>query len=49
MASLQENKEVLNELSVENGEEEELDGVEEGDLKDPAKKKKKKKKKKKTG
>lgn len=34
---------------VENGEEEDVDAVEEGETKDPAKKKKKKKKKKKTG
>ncbi|XP_049866145.1 methionine aminopeptidase 2 isoform X1 [Pectinophora gossypiella] len=48
MASTKKVEEIVNDDVVENGDDEEVDGVEEGDAKDPAKKKKKKKKKKKT-
>ncbi|KAL0840476.1 hypothetical protein ABMA28_015722 [Loxostege sticticalis] len=48
MAAVKSSEEINKEELVENGEEEELDAVEEGENKDPAKKKKKKKKKKKT-
>ncbi|KAJ8732136.1 hypothetical protein PYW08_014866 [Mythimna loreyi] len=47
MAALKKDEELITNDSVENGEDEELDAVEEGETKDPAKKKKKKKKKKK--
>ncbi|KAJ8732646.1 hypothetical protein PYW07_015245 [Mythimna separata] len=47
MAALKKDEELITNDAVENGEEEELDAVEEGETKDPAKKKKKKKKKKK--
>lgn len=49
MAAVKSLEEVNKEELIENGEEEELDAVEDGETKDPAKKKKKKKKKKKTG
>lgn len=49
MAAVKSLEEINKEDHVENGEEEELDAVEENENKDPAKKKKKKKKKKKTG
>ncbi|XP_028161761.1 methionine aminopeptidase 2 [Ostrinia furnacalis] len=48
MAAVKTTEEINKEDVVENGEEEELDTVEDGENKDPAKKKKKKKKKKKT-
>lgn len=47
MAALKKDEELITNDAVENGEDEELDAVEEGETKDPAKKKKKKKKKKK--
>lgn len=49
MAALKKDEELITNDAVENGEDEELDAVEEGETKDPAKKKKKKKKKKKAG
>lgn len=49
MASVQKSDKDLKDETAEIGEDEEVDGVEEGENKDPAKKKKKKKKKKKTG
>ncbi|CAH1644227.1 unnamed protein product [Spodoptera littoralis] len=48
MAAVKKEEELNKVEGLENGEEEELDAVEEGETKDPAKKKKKKKKKKKT-
>lgn len=47
MAAVQTKDKIGDEEVVENGEEEELEGVEDSENKDPAKKKKKKKKKKK--
>lgn len=49
MAAVKKEEELNKVEGLENGDEEELDAVEEGETKDPAKKKKKKKKKKKTG
>lgn len=49
MAAVVTVEEVIKNDVVENGEEDELDAVDDGESKDPAKKKKKKKKKKKAG
>lgn len=49
MASTKKLEEIPQDEFLENGEEEEVEGLDDGENKDPAKKKKKKKKKKKTG
>lgn len=49
MASIEKLEEISQDDLFENGEDEEVEGLDDGENKDPAKKKKKKKKKKKTG